>query len=107
MPFKAYYLSDDGELRRELTQEQIVGAYESGTGLLWVDFTAPNNEDGAFMERTLGFHHLAVEDCLSRRPFPRSRLHRYFSSSSRHRPRGRVRHRQNDELALLLGRTSS
>jgi len=67
MPFKAFYLTAEGDLRRDLKEEEVLAAYESRQGLLWVDVTATRREDGEFLERTFGFHHLAVEDCLSKR----------------------------------------
>jgi Mg2+ and Co2+ transporter CorA len=66
MPRTSYYLID-GELRRDLDDAGIAEALKSQKGLLWVDLTAPKEEDGQFLESTFGFHHLAVEDCLSRR----------------------------------------
>ena len=67
MPFRAYYFTAEGDLRRDLGEEEVRAAYESRQGLLWVDVTATRGEDGEFLERTFGFHHLAVEDCLSKR----------------------------------------
>jgi len=66
MPRTSYYLTD-GDLRRDLDDAAIDEALQSGRGLLWVDLIAPSAEDGRFLESTFGFHHLAVEDCLSRR----------------------------------------
>lgn len=66
MPRTSYYLTDAG-LRRDLDDGAIGGALESRQGLLWVDVVAPTADDGRFMESTFGFHHLAVEDCLSPR----------------------------------------
>ena len=65
MPIKAYYLAPDGNLRYELTEEEIVQAYESKQGLLWVDVYETTEDDGRFLEQSLHFHHLAVEDCIS------------------------------------------
>ncbi|MFC1909253.1 magnesium/cobalt transporter CorA [Chloroflexota bacterium] len=65
MPLRAYYLTPDGTLQRDLNEEQIKAAYESGEGLLWVDITETKEEDGKFMERVFKFHQLAVEDCVS------------------------------------------
>jgi len=65
MPCNAYYLSEEGELSRDLTVEQVVEAFRSGKGLLWVDVCDTTEEDGHFLEHDLGFHHLAVEDCVS------------------------------------------
>ena len=65
MSFKAYYLTPEGVLRRELTEQQVRAAFESKEGLLWVDVAETMEEDGELMERILSLHHLAVEDCLS------------------------------------------
>ena len=65
MPFKAYYLSPEGTLRKDLDEEESRAAFESKQGLLWVDITVTTEEDGSFLERSFNFHHLAVEDCMS------------------------------------------
>jgi magnesium transporter len=65
MSFKAYYLSPDGQLRRDLSEEQVRDAFESKQGLLWVDISETTEEDGELLRRTFNFHHLAVEDCVS------------------------------------------
>jgi len=70
MPVKAYYLAPDGNLQRDLTESEIVKAFNSGQGLLWVDFPETTEEDGKFMEQNFGFHHLAVEDCVSTQIHP-------------------------------------
>jgi magnesium transporter len=66
VPVTSYYLSD-GKLRRDLDADAINAAMKSRQGLLWVDVIGPTPEDGRFLESTFGFHHLAVEDCLSPR----------------------------------------
>lgn len=70
MPCQAYYLSPEGELRRDLNKEEIKTAFESKQGLLWVDILETTEEDGAFLEQSFGFHHLAVEDCVSQALHP-------------------------------------
>lgn len=65
MPIKAYYLTPDENLQRDLTGEQIMAAYESKKGWLWVDISETTDEDGRFLEQDLHLHHLAVEDCVS------------------------------------------
>jgi len=65
MPCKAYYLSPEGDLRCELSEEDIRAAFESKQGLLWVDTCETTEEDGEFLEQTFNFHHLAIEDCVS------------------------------------------
>jgi len=65
MPVRAYFLTKDGKLQHDPSEEQIKAASESGEGLLWVDITETTEEDGKFLERVFKFHHLAVEDCVS------------------------------------------
>jgi magnesium transporter len=65
MPFKAYYLSEEGELRRDIGEADIKAAYESRRGLLWVDISETTAEDGAFLTKNFAFHQLAIEDCIS------------------------------------------
>ena len=50
MPCKAYYLSPEGNLQRELTGEETKAAFESRQGLLWVDITETAEEDGKFLD---------------------------------------------------------
>jgi len=70
MPLQVYYLTPEGELRRELTEAQVKSSVESGDGLLWVDIGETTDEDGQFLERVFKFHPLAVEDCLSTKIHP-------------------------------------
>ncbi len=65
MSCRAYYLSPEGELRRDLGREEIEAAFKSKQGLLWVDISETTEEDGKFLEESFHFHHLAVEDCVS------------------------------------------
>lgn len=65
MSFKAYFLNPDGQLQRELTESEIIEANDSKQGLLWVDFPDITEEDGKFIMKHFGIHHLAVEDCIS------------------------------------------
>lgn len=64
MAFKAYYLTADGELRHNLSEEELKSAFESKKGLLWVNLDSATEEDGKFLERNFHFHHLAIEDCV-------------------------------------------
>jgi magnesium transporter len=65
MAYSAYYLSTEGRLHQDLSQEEIRNAYNSREGLLWIDISETTQEDGEFLEKDLGLHHLAVEDCVS------------------------------------------
>jgi len=65
MPFKAYHLSPEGQLRVDLDEAETRAAFESNQGLLWVDVAETTEEDGEFLARTFDFHRLVVEDCVS------------------------------------------
>jgi magnesium transporter len=67
MPSTACYLTAAGELRRNLDDAAVREALQSREGLLWLDLTAPTQDDALLLEALFGFHHLAVEDCLSGR----------------------------------------
>jgi magnesium transporter len=64
MTFKAYYLSPEDTLRRNLSEKEIRSAFESNQGLLWVDITGASEEDAKFLVQNFRFHHLAIEDCV-------------------------------------------
>ena len=70
MPFTAYHLSSEGDLRRGLSEDGTKTAFESRQGLLWVDITEPTEEDSKLLEQGFHFHHLALEDCVSSRTHP-------------------------------------
>lgn len=65
MPFKAFYLSPQGELRRGLDEAAVKAAYDSGQGLLWVNIHDTAAADGDFLARCFGFHRLPIDDCVS------------------------------------------
>ncbi len=70
MPFKTYYLTPADTLKQGLSKDETRAAFESRQGLLWVDITDTTEEDGIFLEQTFKFHHLAVEDCVSKQIRP-------------------------------------
>ena len=65
MVIKAYYLTPEDELKRDLSEEEIGTTFKSKEGLLWVDIGEATEEDDSFLERIFNFHHLVVEDCIS------------------------------------------
>jgi magnesium transporter len=65
MSIKTYYLTPDGNLEHDLTEEDIDKAFKSRQGILWLDLTGVSEEEGKYLERKFGFHSLAVEDCVS------------------------------------------
>ena len=66
MPFKAYYLSAEGDLRLDLDEDSISLAFQRQEGLLWVDIVENTEQDGEFLSRIFGFHPLTIHDCLSK-----------------------------------------
>jgi magnesium transporter len=70
MAFTAYHLTQSGDLRSGLNEEQIRSAFTNKDGVLWADICETTEEDGRFLERVFGFHHLVIEDCLSKRLHP-------------------------------------
>ena len=70
MPVKAYYMSPEGDLQCDLSEEDISVAFQRKEGLLWVDVSENTEKDGEFLSRVFGFHPLAIEDCLSKNIHP-------------------------------------
>lgn len=64
MPYKSYYLTSTGDLRRDLSVDEINVAFTSKEGTLWIDINSTSSEDGEFLERIFDFHPLAIEDCV-------------------------------------------
>lgn len=60
MLVNAYYLTPDGNLQKDLSREQIIEAYKSKNGLLWVDVSETTEEDGRFFEQDLHLHRLII-----------------------------------------------
>ena len=64
MIVKGYYLPAEGDLRCNLTEQEIKAAFDSRQGLLWVDISGAAEGDGSFLKQNFHFHHLAIEDCI-------------------------------------------
>ncbi len=60
MPVKVFYLTQQGELQRNLSEDAIRTSFQLKQGVLWVDIGDITAEDGKFLERVFHFHHLAV-----------------------------------------------
>ena len=65
MEIRSFYLNQDGEIERDLTPERLLHAREDTGNLLWLDILDPEYEAGSFLLDDMGFHPLAVDDCLS------------------------------------------
>ena len=64
------YHSGGGEVRANLSRDEIKAALESGTGTLWVDVDVRDPEAVALLSDVFHFHPLAIEDSLN----PQSRV---------------------------------
>jgi magnesium transporter len=60
-------LQDDDGLHRLEDEASIAAAFHAGRGLLWLHYIHTDEPDTLFLERELGLHPLAVEDCLNTR----------------------------------------
>ena len=60
---RSFYLTSDGDVRTDLSPEDIKAALESD-GVLWVDFFRPTREESALLSEVFHFHPLAIDDCL-------------------------------------------
>ena len=59
---RSIYLSEAGEVRRDLQADEIKAVLQS-EGTLWVDFFRPSREEVAWLSEVFGFHPLAIDDC--------------------------------------------
>ena len=64
------YHSGGGEVRANLSRDEIKAALESGTGTLWVDVDVRDPEAVGLLSDVFHFHPLAIEDSLN----PQSRV---------------------------------
>ncbi|MBI4219065.1 MAG: magnesium transporter CorA family protein [Chloroflexi bacterium] len=64
MAYRSFYLPKDGEIRKDLSEDEISRLAKSRKGVLWVDVPETTEDDGEFLARAFGFHHLAIEDCV-------------------------------------------
>src|SRR5678816_778498 len=59
-----------GDVRTDLSRDEIAAAVASGTGTLWVDIDVRDPEAVALLSHVFHFHPLAIEDSLN----PQSRV---------------------------------
>jgi magnesium transporter len=63
----SFHRSTDGDIRRDLSPEEMARALEMPGDLLWVDLERPEPEQArSLLDGVFSFHHLAVDDCLNR-----------------------------------------
>ena len=67
MSINSYYLNTEGSFQTDLGDEAIGQAYESKSGVLWVDIEGIEKTDIQPLEQIFRFHALTVEDCASER----------------------------------------
>lgn len=68
---RSFHLTEAGEVRTDLSPEEIRSARESG-GTLWVDLFRPSRQESELLSGVFHFHPLAVDDCM--RPAFRPRV---------------------------------
>lgn len=69
---RAYYYSPDGKSRKNLQLVDIAFALHDPAGYLWVDFCESDAaEDQVILEKTFGFHPLAIDDALQETHVPK------------------------------------
>lgn len=69
---RSLYYTKAGEIRTDLTNEQIAAALKDVDGVLWVDFAGePPEACEPMLLHTFGFHPLAVDDALRETHVPK------------------------------------
>jgi len=69
---RSLYFTKEGKLTTGLNQIDMAFALQDRTGLLWVDFEAESNEETEpILQKTFGFHPLAIEDALLQSHVPK------------------------------------
>jgi len=60
---RSFHLTETGEVRTDLSRDEIAAALRS-KGVLWVDFFRATREEQRLLGEVFHFHPLAIEDCL-------------------------------------------
>ena len=69
---RSLYCTQDGKVTTGLSQIDMAFALQDQAGLLWVDFEADSNEETEpILQKTFGFHPLAIEDALHQSHVPK------------------------------------
>jgi magnesium transporter len=63
---RSFYLNSGGKIERDLSPERLSHARRDKNGLLWLDVFDPDHAAADFLLHEMGFHPLAVEDCMTR-----------------------------------------
>ncbi|MBN1146428.1 MAG: magnesium/cobalt transporter CorA [Anaerolineales bacterium] len=70
--FRALYFKSDGRLQTDLSIMDVAFALQDMGGLLWVDFEAmPHEQAEPVLQKTFGFHPLAIDDALRETHVPK------------------------------------
>ncbi|HEY3133212.1 MAG TPA: magnesium/cobalt transporter CorA [Gemmatimonadaceae bacterium] len=64
------YADQSGSIRQNLSRDEIVRAFRSGVGTLWVDVDTRDDGQVAILKDIFGFHPLAIEEAVN----PQSRV---------------------------------
>jgi len=69
---RSLYCTQDGKVTTGLSQIDMAFALQDQAGLMWVDFEADSNEETEpILQKTFGFHPLAIEDALHQSHVPK------------------------------------
>lgn len=69
---RSLYCSPTGQLRLDISLEEMAEIVTSNTGLIWVDFEGtPPEHDEPIMRQVFGFHPLAIDDALQETHVPK------------------------------------
>jgi magnesium transporter len=71
----SFFLDAQGELRRDLSPEELTAILAANDGTLWVDVDTADRRQSAVLQDVFKFHPLAVEDALN--PQSRVKLEEY------------------------------
>ncbi len=99
--------SAEGDLRRELSGDEIAEAFRSGEGLLWVFISGDGPAEHALLADVFKFHHLAIDDCFNGRvdtPKIDDYTDHLFIVAQCVRYQSRSERLQTDEVDVFLGR---
>jgi magnesium transporter len=67
----SFLLSKDGQLRTQLSDDEIKKACRAKDSVLWVDFEAASDEESQALTKVFEFHPLTVEDCINTSEHPK------------------------------------
>ena len=97
--------SAEAGLKEDWTAADIKALLERRDLVLWVDFRSPAKDEAALLSSVFAFHHLAIEDCESRRGNPKIEDFRDYLFVLTHgvHPDSSEREFRTRQLSLFVG----